>query len=501
MITGFHKANSGNSIELFNSFTKLIETCIEPGRGALGHLSHENRHILPDRVGEYFFGQILVLSPNLESLVLQVPRRIPSFARPRGEPKHFPLYNKMCEIIRSHTNPLQHLRTLKLVSDTDEDPREGLGQGLSSKREAQIIDNVAVQNYICASLFRLPSLEKIEVLGHSIRDMWIPDNIKEASLSGFYRSHYLPLVFNSTDYPRLEKLTLHPFPRLYGTSQSHLSPIDGIGFLEHNEMLANRTVYHSLLFKLRNTLKVLDLQTMGRWSALSAVHIRNNRCGLRCLPHMPQLRHLIIETGALIGGTGLCNESRLASTLPPGLETLTLIERWDANETCKEPTCQRDCIVHDLDYAARFLGMLAAFSRAPLPKLRRFVMMRTPHWSLVSHGEEPVPHHPDAWNPGYDICMATGADMYAGRVIWFPGCQDREREAEAAAEAEDKGEEKRDTATATGRCTWLSHQRAKSCEGPKVTWNDIAKEFAENGVHFDTQVIEPGKYYTSCGET
>ena len=435
-----------------------------------GTMSHYNPH----RIGECCFGHVLLASPNLESLVLQLPRRF----LPSQENRHFlsrdmglgndPQYDTLNRILDDAMDRspkvLRSLRILKLQSDVDSSPWSGFTvEQAGMRRDQTTLDAIEVQWDACPALFDAPNLSEFEVFGHSLRGLTTPGQVKVLSISGYYRSSTarLFLLHSSgviTAPAILEKLTLHPFPEYYGATTVSSNRQRDIDKVEATEMAWSLGMYEYFIWLSRETLRSLDLQTMGRWSALAGCwkYDHNKRLhGIRCLPEMHKLEDLTIELGALIGSPDRCGRTKLGNILPPNLEALVLIERW--RSTCYHRSCQADCHVSHgtLQYARSFLKMLNRFARhqpSALPRLRKVTLVCNRAWKLYSLADTPR-------------CF---------------------NEAETAVLLALKG------AGWHGRDTYHKNEIYSS---GREDFASASRIFTKNGVAFDIGLLERGKYY------
>lgn len=417
------------------------------------------------RVGEWSLARVLLASLNIESIVLQLPRSLPR--------NHHGWYNKLHLVLRSHApqdrGVLWSLRTLKLQSDTDGDPRSEL-EGYHTAHGS--IGMMKVMWQACPALLRAPNLSVLEVMGHSSSGLILPSGITELSLSGFYTNNISSLVGylpsgRSTVPPRLEKLTLHPFPETYGYNVLYSQRVDEISRSEMMEASRVLHKYDLLIWTFRNTLQSLDLQTMGRWSAMVACwtysfNRQSRPSGMRCLPMMHRLEDLTIELGALLRYPRLCRGARLAEVFPPNLKSLVLIERW--RPTCGNHLCQEDCPIADEPraYAKAFVEMLNQFARDQLeglPGLRRLTLVCNRAWRLSSLD-------------GVPLCLG--------------GCEERDPAIACTCVRGDR----------SGRDVYL-HKRMNGSSGESFA--SAARRFARNGVVFDVGMLERGKYYRALG--
>lgn len=230
--------------------------------------------------------------------------------------------------------------------------------------------------------------------------------------------------------------------------------------VERTEQGMTVGLYDTFIGLHKDTLRSLDLQNMGRWSAMSSCwtedHNGNPR-GISCLPVMHKLRDLTIELGTLLRSPRYCGSTDLGDILPPNLENLVLVERW--RPACNHHLCQADCPVgyNTLRYARQFLKMICWFARTQplaLPRLRRLTLVCNRAWELAPPGG--TPQTPDVvfMDPAVlRVCEGgrwKGWDLYNNNPV-----QDSYR--------------------------WGSAS--------------VSGRFAENGVAFEIGVLEQGKYY------
>lgn len=468
-------------------------------------------------IGIFLLDYVMLKSPNLESLVLQIPRYIVRAVTLRPV-QHHPAnwYLKMRTMIQQATQNggrvLTKLKTVKLISETEDEPHFGIESSLRHYEPDLsyhgIIDLWPMTKiwmhcvgidfcYWLNSLLALATAKgnilDFRVHGHLLADLSIPPSAEEVSLSGFYSSIYFEdadSLFPQVQHPQppqhLRKLEIRAFPSSWGSGDTKLSNPEGITIsdLDHADGVSSRMsdMYDQGLLLYSSTLRVLDLQTGGLACSMTAMQGPPMQ-GLRCLPSMSSLQQLTIEIGTLFVPIQQLKQARLETVLPPSLESLTLIERWHPHYTCGRLNCQEDCVpvFGDVpEYEGYPFWLLRAMSNWSIifagpkyqPRLRTVVLIHNRLWKTwsISLGRS---WHPVSNGPPL---LVRVPDVFRASFI-SPMCERRAKQ------------------LSDGPCEALSHRRLGRCVGPELTWGDVTNEFAERGVRFSMGVLERGKYY------
>lgn len=307
-------------------------------------------------MGEYAFGIILCLTPNLQALYISFPTMFVAFRRWESRGRTKSCFEKLGRLIATVTanrgvgkpHPLENLRCLRFYMKCGADYPWRVKSRLGG-------DSRQCEENMCPALLGAPNLASLQsICLHFGATGMIPRGLKSVTLNmTTLTSKDLDAIL---DLPYLQELTLYA---LYEESWENPRS-DGDYF---NTQLAKRAKHK--LNRLAITI-IQNLMIQSRWDLFGP------RRYLHCIADFTVLRELDVDLLVLVAHRGNMKNVQLEARLPASLRKLTLREQWRL-----EPPKRRRPKCFGTKYAKDRADMMRRFARSCKA---RCADLTTVHW-------------------------------------------------------------------------------------------------------------------------